>query len=185
MKSTALTMAVSLGGLCLLAGAALAVVSRITAAPIAEASEKARTAAIDAILPPFDSEIAVSEAGGLPVFSVCRDGTPVGVAVQTYTDDGFSGRFTLMVGFDCDGALTGYSILSHAETPGLGAKMDKWFITPPHDITGTRSPLKVRNDGGDVDAITGATITSRAFLGAVNRARDAYNIHISNLSSEK
>ena len=78
-----------------------------------------------------------------------------------------------MAGFDADGRLTGYRVLSHAETPGLGAKMDTWFQTDK--VIGTDTDIAVRADGGDIDAITGATITSRAFTDAINRARHAFN----------
>lgn len=185
MKSTIATMTLSLGGLCLIVGAALAVVNNVTAEPIALASEKTRAEAIAGILPPFDSEITEAEADGLPVFAASMGGQPVGLAVQTYTDEGFGGRFTLMVGFDTCGTVTGYRVLSHAETPGLGAKMDTWFQPGAHSIVGTRSPLKVKAEGGDIDAITGATITSRAFLGAINRARSAYNDFASTSNSEQ
>lgn len=183
MKSTITTMTLSLGGLCLFVGAALALVNNVTAEPIAQSAEKTRAEAIARILPPFDSEIVEAEAAGLPVFSASMDGKPVGAAVQTYSDEGFGGRFTLLVGFDSDGAVTGYQVLSHAETPGLGAKMDSWFQPGQHSIVGTQTPLKVKADGGDVDAITGATITSRAFVGAVNRAREAYNDFVSTSTS--
>lgn len=164
-------MCLSLGLLCLLVGGALALVNDLTAEPIAEATLRARQQAISELLPPFDSEVNETEIDGLQVFSATNGGVPVGEVVQTYSDDGFSGRITLLVGFDADGAVTGFRVLSHAETPGLGAKMDPWFATAPHDITGTTAPLNVKADGGDIDAISGATITSRAFLGAVNRAR--------------
>ncbi len=78
-----------------------------------------------------------------------------------------------MAGFGADGSLTGYRVLSHAETPGLGSKMDSWFMND--QVIGSSDYISVRADGGNVDAITGATITSRAFTDAINRARKAYN----------
>lgn len=185
MKSTITTMTFSLGGLCLIVGAALALVNNITADPIAKASEKTRAEAIARILPPFDSEITEAVANGLPVFAATMLGEPVGLAVQTYTDEGFGGRFSLMVGFGRNGDVTGYQVLSHAETPGLGAKMDTWFQPGAHSIVGSQEPLKVKADGGDIDAITGATITSRAFVGAVNRARKAYDDYVNNSYPEQ
>ena len=79
-----------------------------------------------------------------------------------------------MVGFNPEGSVANYSVLEHKETPGLGSKMDVWFTSNGKgNITG-KTPgtqgLKVSKDGGDVDAITAATISSRAFLDAVNRA---------------
>lgn len=180
MKSTPLTMALSLTSLCLLAGTALAGVRMLTERPIAQAAEKARAEALKAVLPTFDNNpmAEATEADGLNIYPATLAGTPVGAAIETYSDAGFSGRITLLVGFRSDGAVSGFSVLSHSETPGLGARMDRWFRSTDndnsHNITGTSSLLAVRQDGGDIDAITGATITSRAFTEAVNRARKAY-----------
>jgi len=74
-----------------------------------------------------------------------------------------------------------YAVLQHAETPGLGAKMTEWFkdvSRPRQSVVGrdlSQGPLSVSKDGGDVDAITASTITSRAFMEAVNRAYAAYS----------
>ncbi len=91
---------------------------------------------------------------------------------------GFGGEIRVIVGFDTEGKLLNYSVLQHAETPGLGAKMQEWFRTDKNrqSVLGRNlsdGELKVTKDGGDVDAITASTITSRAFLNAVNRAYSA------------
>jgi len=93
------------------------------------------------------------------------------------TTGGFGGDLKVLVGFDPDGKILGYTLLEHAETPGLGAKADKWFQKGEKgDIIGKdpKEPLTVSKDGGQVDAITASTITSRAFLLAVNNAYNAY-----------
>ena len=96
-----------------------------------------------------------------------------GFAVETAVD-GFGGQFRVMVGFDEDGNILGYEILEHQETPGLGSHMVHWFKNadkPGQNIIGRQGgSLTVSKDGGDVDAITAATISSRAFLKAVNQA---------------
>jgi len=96
-----------------------------------------------------------------------------GYAVETAVD-GFGGQFRVMVGFDEDGNILGYEILEHQETPGLGSHMVHWFKNadkPGQNIIGRQGgSLTVSKDGGDVDAITAATISSRAFLKAVNQA---------------
>ena len=96
-----------------------------------------------------------------------------GIAVETAVD-GFGGTFRVMVGFDREGNILGYEILEHQETPGLGSHMEHWFKNadkPGQNIIGRKAgALQVSKDGGDVDAITAATITSRAFLKAVNQA---------------
>ncbi len=172
MKSTLLNMILSLTTLTLLVGAALGVVNYFTTEPIAKANEAARHEAIAAILPPFD-RLESQTGGELTVYPAFDGPDLAGLAVETYSDAGFGGRIVLMAGFDADGRLTGYRVLSHAETPGLGAKMDTWFQTDK--VIGTDTDIAVRADGGDIDAITGATITSRAFTDAINRARHAFN----------
>ncbi len=103
-----------------------------------------------------------------------RNGELVGTAVKTYTNNGFGGKVWLMVGFNPNGTISNYSVLEHKETPGLGSKMDLWFTkNGKGNIIGKKpgtTGLKVSKDGGDIDAITAATISSRAFLDAVNRA---------------
>lgn len=182
MKSTPLTMTLSLTVLCLIAGAALSAVRSLTAEPIARAAAEARAEALRAVLPPFDNDPAAEaiDAGdGLTLFPATADGTPAGMAVETFSDAGFSGRISLLVGFTADGTLNGYSVMQHSETPGLGARMAEWFRSPEgsRSVIGTRGTLAVRQDGGEVDAISGATITSRAFTEAINRARQAFENH--------
>ena len=91
---------------------------------------------------------------------------------------GFGGELKVLVGFDAEGKIIDYSLLSHAETPGLGSKAADWFKKGNRgDITGMNpgeAALTVSKDGGKVDAITASTITSRAFLSAVNAAYAAY-----------
>ena len=116
----------------------------------------------------------------------------VGVAVESNTKKGFGGEIKVIVGFDQAGKLLNYSVLQHAETPGLGAKMQDWFRMDKNkqSVLGRSIPdggLKVTagedelsfHCGKDdkengVDAITAATISSRAFLDAINRAYRAY-----------
>ena len=103
-------------------------------------------------------------------------GHDLGAAVES-TTGGFGGDLKVLVGFDPDGKILGYTLLEHAETPGLGAKADKWFQKGEKgDIIGKTpaEPLTVSKDGGQVDAITASTITSRAFLLAVNQAYNAF-----------
>ena len=100
-----------------------------------------------------------------------------GFAVESAVD-GFGGQFRVMVGFDAEGNILGYEILEHQETPGLGSHMEHWFKNadkPNQNIIGRKGgKLTVSKDGGDVDAITAATISSRAFLKAINKAYAAF-----------
>lgn len=177
MKSTLLTMTVSLCGVALLAGAGLAGVNVLTEKPIAEAQAETRRQAIAEILPPFDNvpsdETVVID--GLTLFPASKSGKSVGAAVETFSDNGFSGRITILAGFDECCRLTGFQVLTHAETPGLGARMSEWFSSEgsTHNVAGMSAPFALKADGGDIDAITGATISSRAFMEAINKASEA------------
>ena len=157
-----------------------------TTGPIAATKAAALEAAIKAVTPDFDNKpteqayMAVTADGdSLKIYPATKDGKFVGAAVESNTKKGFSGEIKVIVGFDAEGKLLNYSVLQHAETPGLGAKMQEWFRADKNkqSVLGRNladGELKVSKDGGDVDAITAATITSRAFLNAVNRAYSAF-----------
>ena len=104
--------------------------------------------------------------------------TDKGADVQSTDPNGFGGNLTILVGFDEAGSIKGYQVLETAETPGLGAKASTWFQKDGKGNIIGKNPgekeLVVSKDGGDVDAITASTITSRAFLRAVNAAYKAY-----------
>ena len=162
-----------------IAAGALAYVNKITAGPIEE--NKARTLAegINSVLGVSDAQVQqtteAEDANGNPVVIYA---TNQGVAVQAIDPNGFGGTLKVLVGFDEAGSIKGYTILEHAETPGLGAKAGDWFQKGQKgDIIGKnpgQKELTVSKYGGDVDAITASTITSRAFLRAVNMAFHAY-----------
>ncbi|WP_167618403.1 RnfABCDGE type electron transport complex subunit G [Maribellus sediminis] len=168
-----------------IAAAALGFVYDFTKAPIEAAKLKAQTEAITQVLPEFDtlgnSFKVLADAGGdsLEVFPAYKGEELVGTAIKTYTKEGFSGLISVMAGIDKDGNFSGYSILEHAETPGLGSKMDPWFKTDKgnQSVIGKNpetTDFHVSKDGGDIDAITASTISSRAFLDAMRRAYVAY-----------
>lgn len=159
-----------------IAAAALATVFGATKEPIDEANSQKQQAAIEAVVPEFDNnpieEMLEYEINGgvIKVFPAKKGGQEVGYAIETFTKSGFSGLIRLMVGVDTQGNIINYSVLEHKETPGLGSKMQEWF-TVDADIRGlnpAKDNLTVSKDGGDVDAITAATISSRAFLEAIN-----------------
>ena len=171
-------MFLSLTIICVVAGAILAGVNMYTTGPIAATKAAALEAAIKAVTPAFDNKpteeayMAVTADGdSLKIYPAKQDGKFVGAAVESNTMKGFGGEIRVIVGFDTEGKLLNYSVLQHAETPGLGAKMQEWFRTDKN-----RQSVLGRNlSGGDVDAITASTITSRAFLNAVNRAYSAFS----------
>lgn len=193
MKSSLVNMVLSLGTITIVAGALLAWVFSMTEAPIAQADLNKQIVAVSAVTPQFANDPVAEavevtpegEAAPLKVFPA-RDaqGAIVGAAVESYSSAGFSGDIKLIYGFDAEGNVTGYEVMSHAETPGLGAKMGEWFKMPEgrRSVIGlnpsaTEGGLTVAKDGGQVDAITAATITSRAFLDALNRASRAFTAY--------
>ena len=184
MKSTLVNMVLSLGIITVVAAAALAGVYTATKEPIAQAKAEKQKSAIGQVLPeihfnnnPADEAAEVTVDGEtVTVFPARQDGELVGMAVESHDANGFSGLITVMYGFDPSGNITGFAVMQHAETPGLGSKMDEWFSNPAHTVIGLNANsanLTVSKDGGDVDAITAATISSRAFLRALTLANQA------------
>ena len=176
-------MLLVLTGVTVVSVALLAWVNELTKEPIAQANAKALNDAVNLVIPGFDNdpiaEKKMQEVNGVEyaVYPATKGGEYIGAAVEA-SSMGFGGELKILVGFDAQGNILNYSLLSHAETPGLGSKADVWFKEGGKgDITGMNpgeSPLAVSKDGGKVDAITASTITSRAFLNAVNAAYAAY-----------
>ena len=103
------------------------------------------------------------------------EGNFIGAAVKTYSKNGFGGKIELMVGMLANGVINKVSVLSQAETPGLGANMVNDKFKGQFDGKDPKNfILKVKKDGGDVDAITAATISSRAVSEAIKRATDGF-----------
>lgn len=178
-KDTLINMFVALFVICVVSGGVLGVVYNATKEPIAAAESAKKTEAIKNVLPEFETlkDINVKSAVAgedveIPFYlAYDADNNFIGAAVETFTNKGFSGNISLMVGILADGTLKNISVLQHAETPGLGSKMTE--PTFKDQFNGKKADsfnIKVKKDGGDVDAITAATISSRAFCDAVNRA---------------
>ena len=149
LESTWYNMALVLTGIAVVAGAALGYVNSITAPTI------------EAIKTQLEKAAELEVLNG-------QEGT----AIKVTDPKGFGGALTVMVGLAQDGTVLGYKVLESSETPGLGAKADFWFQEGQKgNIIGkTAGKLEVSKDGGDVDAITASTITSRAFLRCINAA---------------
>lgn len=172
-------MLLSLTAIALVAAAALAALNGVTKEPIAQAQQAKVTEAISKVLPAFDRIEDRNVDGSLCHIGYDAEDNFVGAAIEAGNDKGFGGHLQLMVGFDKEGNVSGYQILETHETPGLGAKADQWFQKGNKgDVIGQKpasQELKVRKDGGSVDAISGSTITSRAFLGIVNDAAAVFS----------
>jgi len=187
LESSLLNMVLVLTGVAVIMGGILAYVNDLTSGPINAQKEKALADGIKAVMVSDELVVAKTDtvkqndAKGKELTYIIynaknANGEDLGAAVES-TTDGFGGDLKVLVGFDTEGKILGYTLLEHAETPGLGAKADKWFQKGEKgDIIGKdpAEPLTVSKDGGQVDAITASTITSRAFLLAVNNAYSAY-----------
>ena len=184
LESSLMNMVLVLTGVTVIAGALLGYVNELTKGPIAEANAKALSDAIALVVPGFDNNPAESpetielDGATYKIYKATKGGEFIGAAVES-SANGFGGALNVLVGFDKEGNIIDYSLLSHAETPGLGSKAADWFKKGQKgDITG-RNPgkgtLKTVKDEGEIDAITASTITTRAFLNAVNNAYAAYS----------
>ena len=181
LESTWYNMAGVLTSIALVAGAALASVNAPTKGPIEELRIKSEQNAISQVLGGGDVKVLSVDT---LVWNDCpyivSDAGDKGMAIKAIDplNASFGGGLTIMVGFDAQGAIKGYSVLQTNETPGLGAKASTWFQQGGKGcIIGMNpgdKPLTVSKDGGNVDAITASTITSRSFLRAINAAYGAF-----------
>ncbi len=176
-ESTFKNMVLSLTLISLGAAASLGFVYEMTKKPIEVSNLNKRLNAIKQVVPEFNNNpdaemfrLPTGEGDSLDIYPAKNGDEIVGYAVNTYTKKGFSGNITLMAGFKPDGTIIDITVLNQKETPGLGTKMaepefkDQFKGKSPVDF-----PMKVEKDGGKVDAITAATISSRAFCDAVQR----------------
>lgn len=151
----------------------LGVVDAVTEGPIAEQNALTTKNALTAVFPEGESfdpiEVAEGEDALSAYTAVDAGGNTLGYVVEV-GPSGFGGTIDMMVGVDLEGTVTGISILSMSESPGLGARAtEEWFV---NQFPGQVSPVAVTKDGGTIEAITSATITSRAVSNGVTAACD-------------
>lgn len=167
----------------LISSACLGFVYSFTEGPINDAKNAKVNNAISKVLPEFDNNPTSLkferevDGGVLTFYPASKGGSPIGIAIQSFTKNGFSGQFDIMVGFLSDGTISGIEVIAHKETPGLGDKMESSKSDFSIQFQGKNPEsfkLSVKKDGGDVDAITASTISSRAYCDAVQRAYDAF-----------
>lgn len=204
LESNLINMVLVLTGISLFAAVALGSVYSATQAPIEASKTAKQQNAIKDVLPAFErlNDPEAIEVTGIGSFDIYKafdsNDNFVGAAVESISKNGFSGEIKIMVGFDRDGNIVNYSVLEQKETPGLGTKMVDWFKPQgkvekslieklfgfevqkeerKSSIIGmnpAKNKISVTKDGGEIDAITAATISSRAFLEAVQYAYAAY-----------
>ncbi|MEE1119043.1 MAG: RnfABCDGE type electron transport complex subunit G [Bacteroidales bacterium] len=186
LDSSLKNMVMSLAIISFGASAILGGVYVLTKKPIEDAAELKKTNAIKEVLPQNNNmkigdpvKISIdSYSEKFTVYPAFENDKLVAVAVETFDNNGYGGQIKSMVGFDAEGKIVNYAILSMSETPGLGEKATSWFKTERNkqDIRGknpSEESFKVSKDGGEIDAITASTITSRAFIASV---KTAYNV---------
>ncbi len=181
MKSTLTNMVLVLLTITAIAAASVGGVYIVTKEPIAIATENAKKAALAQVLPSFDetdmSTLALDELE-IEVYTATAAGEVVGYAINTATMSGFSGLFRLMVGLDTTGKVINVNVLSHSETPGLGSNMTNEgnsLLMSIKDKDINTIDWRMSKNGGDIDALTAATISSVAYADAVERAMKAFN----------
>ena len=176
-ESTFKNMVLSLTLISMTAAVCLGFVYEFTKEPIELSKLNKKLDAIKQVVPEFNNnpnderfKLPTGEGDSLDVYPAKKDSVIVGYAVNTFTNNGFSGYIGIMAGFKPDGTIINITVLEQKETPGLGTKMSEpKFKEQFNDKNPEQFKLKVKKDGGPVDAITAATISSRAFCDAVQR----------------
>lgn len=182
-ESTFLNMTLTLFVITIVAGVSLGFINDITKGPKAEAKLARKTSALKNVLPEFNNnpvqEVSLIKSDlakdSIEIYPAFLDEVQAGTAVVGSSEKGFSGLVKIMVGFHPDGTINNIAVLEQKETPGLGTKMkDEKFIRQFREKNPSSFNLKVKKDQGDVDALTGATITTRAFGEATQMAYDVF-----------
>lgn len=180
IKSTLFNMIAVLMIIAICSAAAIGYVYKITKAPIDEAKNNNVLSAIKDLVGvfdnnPFEEKTAIS-GSQVELYPAREDGAIKSVAIKAFNNEGFGGRIELIIGILMDGTITGYKIIEQSETPGLGTKVNepkfsKQFVGK----NAYTNNFDLKKDGGEIDAVTGATISSKAVVNAVKSAVAAYN----------
>jgi len=183
VKSTFVNLTITLAAITFVGSLSLGFVFDWTKEPIAKAQMAKQLKAIEAVLEGYDNnpvtekyKVATPDGkDSLEFFPATLSGKRIGTAVKTKSAKGYSGDIWLMVGFSEVGEVLRIQVLEHKETPGLGSKMSQpSFLQQYFGKNPGKNNLKVKKDGGEVDAITGATISARAFSEAVQLAYETF-----------
>ena len=182
-ESTFLNMTITLFAITIIAGVSLGFINDITEQPIKDAKIAKKTNALKLVLPDFNNKIVESvklvnhelAKDSIEIYPGFQDEKHVGTAIIGSSEKGYSGLVKIMVGFEPNGTIKNIVVLEQKETPGLGTKMkDDKFLRQFRGKNPVEFDVKPTKDGGDVDALTGATITTRAFGEATQMAYDVY-----------
>ncbi|MEZ4840479.1 MAG: RnfABCDGE type electron transport complex subunit G [Flavobacteriaceae bacterium] len=182
-ESTFLNMTITLFIITLVAGLSLGYVNDLTLEPKAKAKLERKVNALKQVLPEFNNnlvdEVTLIKSDkakdNVEVYTAKNNDNYVGTAVIGSSEKGYSGLVKIMVGFNPDGSIQNIVVLEQKETPGLGTKMKETkFLDQFKGKNPSQFNLKPKKDGGHVDALTGATISTRAFGEATQMAYDVY-----------
>jgi electron transport complex protein RnfG len=194
-KSSFINLILALGSVTLLSAFSLGYVYEWTLEPIAIAKREKQLRAINDVVEfdndPLEESFEVvrgqhrhrkrkgqaqaSDPDALVFYPAKKQDTLTGYAIKSFSDQGYSGRIEIMVGFELDGKMREVQVLSHRETPGLGSKITTIeFLDQFKGKYPNQFDLRVTKDGGDIDGISGATISSRAVGEAIQTAYDNF-----------
>jgi len=183
IKSSFLNLVLTLTIVTLVAGLSLGYVYQWTKEPISQAQMAKQLKAIESVVTGYDNnpvlekyKVATPDGkDSLEFFPARKGGELIGVAIKTRSGKGYSGDIFIMVGFNLTGEIQNIFVIEHKETPGLGSKMTApAFVNQFLGKNPDHMKLRVKKEGGDVDAITGATISSRAYSEAIQLAFDTF-----------
>lgn len=183
-KNTLIAPVTALVTIAVISSFVLGFVHNMTLDPIQKAKDNHELNAISQVVNDFDNNpfaekmiiTTKDKKHKLTMYPARKNGRLNSVAIKSYTNTGFGGRIEIIAGFNVDGSIKNFKVISSNETPGLGSKVDEIkFKEQLNGFNPRRQILKVRQDGGDVDAVTAATISSRAVLRAINQAFDAFS----------
>ena len=151
----------------------LASINEVTKEAIKQIAAKRTLDAAAAVMPPSVDKSKVEELKGSDGIFVGKDATGkiAGYAIKGSDPSGYGGEIVLMVGFTPDCRISTYQKLVAMETPGLGTQLSSPAFMKQFEGLDASSPISVKKDGGTIEAITSATITSRAVCGAINNAK--------------
>jgi electron transport complex protein RnfG len=182
-ESTFLNMIITLFVITMVAGLSLGYVNDLTVGPIAQAKLAKKVNALKQVMAEFDNnpveEVKMIKSelvkDSIEIYTGTLNNQLTGTAVVGSSERGYNGLVKVMVGFESDGSIKNIVVLEQKETPGLGTKMkgDK-FLRQFRGKNPSSFNLKPTKDGGDVDALTGSTITTRAFGEATQLAYDEF-----------
>ncbi len=191
---TLLSMVLVLLGIALVCSAGVAAVYNATKPVIDNARQTKKVKTVSKVLPQFDNSpideaftIVSADNDSLLCYRAKSNGETVGYAVSSFSNKGYGGKIEVLVGFLPDGTIFNTEVVALNETPGLGDKSQKSKSDWAEQFNGKNPEnykLAVKKDGGDVDAITAATITSRAYTGAVELAYKAFTAYIKGTKPE-